>query len=408
MIVPFWGELLFHKIPLELSFNPCSHGCAYCFNILNGMNKHCDMAPLTKLLTDFNNRETFVAKLLKKGYPVLMSNRSDPFARSNYEQALSIIKLMSEVGIPMAFQTKGGYGIDEALDMLDKPTCWYITITHSSDQTRKIFERNAPDIDSRFTLCEKLRSKGHRVQVGINPMVREWLGYNKQLASFIERLKNSGVEGIWAEKIHFNRKQIKNISPKVKIAFGDIINEGLKNPSPELTEYIDTLQSMIKDSGIVFGSSYNWNTKYWDVFDETYDTLFPNTIDFIRHCFNSLEDDTVIAYSYFKRHIVDKFPKGRYNIKNYILNKGFRMNKKYALKSQMTFDEIMRIMWFDPKAGKMGIGVKEWFAVYGCEITKDGFLKKPVCEDYGMPYYMFRRSEFNSSVVDLYGKEVLL
>lgn len=406
MIVPFWGELMFHKIPLELSFNPCSHGCKYCFNILNGMNKHCDMVSLTNLIVDFKNRDTFVARLLNEGYPVLMSNRSDPFANSNYEQAVSVIKLMHEVGIPMAFQTKGGKGIDETLEILNgTPTCWYITITHSDDETRKIFEPGAPDIDSRFKLCEKLRSKGNRVQVGMNPMVREWIGYGEKVKSFVKRLKDSGVESVYIQNIHFNRKQIKNMSAKTKHDFGDIINEGLKRiVSDDYYSYFKTVKHELLSNGIIVGSDDDWDSDYWKCFDETYPVLFPNTTDFIQHCHKTLEDNTFIAYSYFKRMIVDKFPKGKYRIDNYIKNKGYRMAKIYDLNKKMSFDKILKIMWFDTRCGKMLLGDKKEFSQL-VEKGSDGKYFRPISED-GMPYYCFRRAGFKSHVVDIDGKEV--
>lgn len=55
------------------------------------------------------------ARLMREGYPVMLSNKVDPFAASNYKMTLPHLRLFKAKGIPVAFQTKGGKGIEEAL-----------------------------------------------------------------------------------------------------------------------------------------------------------------------------------------------------------------------------------------------------------------------------------------------------
>lgn len=141
MIVPFYGEFLLHPIPLELSFGACSHRCAYCFvdaNHPNGRPLAKDINKIMRLLADYPNRETLTAKLLKAGYPVTISNRVDPFCGALHKDFLPIIQTMTELGIPIYFQTKGGFGIDKVLEYLP-PSVWYVTVESLNDDvTRKI------------------------------------------------------------------------------------------------------------------------------------------------------------------------------------------------------------------------------------------------------------------------------
>ena len=91
MIVPYWGEFLVTPAPLELSLNYCSNACGYCFANLNEPDRRADMQALMRLLADYHDRSTYVAALLKAGYPTVVSNRTDPFANTNYRQTLAVL-----------------------------------------------------------------------------------------------------------------------------------------------------------------------------------------------------------------------------------------------------------------------------------------------------------------------------
>lgn len=232
----FYGEFLVSPIPLELSFNYCSHKCAYCFANLNKPDRWADVKAVTRLLQDYRNRETLTAQLLKDGYPVLISNRVDPFAASNYQQAVPIITTMAEMGIPVAIQTKGGRGIDDVLSALP-PSAWYISISTLDDSIRKRIEPGAPTIDSRFELIEKLTSKGHHVSLGLNPLVPEWCPNPEALLS---RAKDAGAKGVWAERLHLNHKQVANFSERERTMMTDpVITRAQKRTTtpPELELY---------------------------------------------------------------------------------------------------------------------------------------------------------------------------
>lgn len=83
MIVNFIGEFLFHPAPLEMSGNTCTHGCAYCFA---NIRKESRYAKINSAFNQLKRREikTFVDHLIQNGYPICLSNSTDPFSATDY------------------------------------------------------------------------------------------------------------------------------------------------------------------------------------------------------------------------------------------------------------------------------------------------------------------------------------
>ena len=61
MIEPYFGEFLINPVPLELSFNYCSHKCAYCFANLNKPDRQFDVLRFMRFIRDYPNRDTLAA-----------------------------------------------------------------------------------------------------------------------------------------------------------------------------------------------------------------------------------------------------------------------------------------------------------------------------------------------------------
>ncbi|NJK46000.1 MAG: hypothetical protein HC933_18600 [Pleurocapsa sp. SU_196_0] len=216
---PYYGEFLVSPVPLELDMNYCAHSCNYCFANLNKRDRKINLTQITNLLNGFEERETLEAKLLKERYPVMISNHVDPFAASNYQQTVPLLELLRYHGIPVTIQTRGGRGIDDALELLE-PSVWYISITFNDDAARRIVEPGAPTIQSRLELISQLRERGHRVVVGINPLEPEWM---PDPASILNECASRGAEGAWIESLHLNPKQRDQMTPRERTAIGEAI-----------------------------------------------------------------------------------------------------------------------------------------------------------------------------------------
>ena len=82
---PLYGGLLKIPAPLELSGNWCAHSCPYCFANLNAPTRTLDVKGVSKLLADYQNRNTFdkVNQAIGSGIRDRHFNISAPFHQDN-------------------------------------------------------------------------------------------------------------------------------------------------------------------------------------------------------------------------------------------------------------------------------------------------------------------------------------
>lgn len=134
MITPFFGELFLYPIPLELSHNYCSNKCAYCFANLNNPNRKADVTKVANQLKKFNQSDNLTSIFLKNKAAICISNKTDPFAASNYRIAIPEIKTMIAMDIPIAYHTRGGKYFDEFYKNNEIPkSLFYISICQTDD-----------------------------------------------------------------------------------------------------------------------------------------------------------------------------------------------------------------------------------------------------------------------------------
>jgi DNA repair photolyase len=347
MITPYYGEFLHVPFPLELSLNYCSHKCAYCFANLNKPDRKANINQIMRFLADFQDRQTLEAHLMREKYPVLISNRVDPFAASNYQLSLPIIETLTRLEIPVAFQTRGGFGVDEVLSYLPK-SFWYVSVTMLDDSLRKKIEPGAPTIESRFQLIEKIRSKGHVVQVAINPLVREWLPDFKPL---IDRAWDAGAEMFIAEPLHLNTDQIANMSEREKENIGnDVLKSARKRKQTEEREYANDALLYAESKGMhPYSFKLGRRSKLPDIYRSVYPKTFPLLQDFTNLCFdNGYDAEDVLTFEDFCSVLLPRLPKGEFRLRDYVgatLKTEIR-GKKFPPK--LTFKQLLSIVWNEP------------------------------------------------------------
>ena len=282
-IKPYYGEFFVSCVPLEMGGNFCSHNCSYCFANLNNRERQLDVPKTISLIKSRHDRQALEAQLLRLGYPVLISNKVDPFSKSNYQDMLPIMKLLTQEGIGIAIQTRGGYGIDEVLKFLP-PSVWYLSITHDQEETRQLIERQAPDIESRFELIKKLKQYGHRVVVGANPLNPDWI---RSPEVFFKRLADLGVEGVWTEFLHLSYKQRDAMLPRERTAMGEpLIKKSMaRNLPADWEEFGARCDAAISDAGMeIYSIGQARRSDFWRPFRECYERTFPNMQDWVNHC----------------------------------------------------------------------------------------------------------------------------
>ena len=393
MISTYYGEFLTSPVPLELSLNYCSHGCSFCFANLSKRDRKADMKQVMGLLSAFRERRTLEALLLREGYPVLISNRVDPFANSNYQQSLAVIETCVALGIPMAFQTRGGRGIDEALSIL-APSCWYISINTASEDLRERLEPGAPSLASRYALIEKLRAAGHRVVLGLNPCVPEWV---PDPLAVLAPAKAAGAEGVWCEALHFNRDQVAAMKPRERESVGeDLIKRACKRSvTPDDAAHVDLALDLADEIGLApFRMLQSRRSNFWDPFTETYPRLFPVLQEFI----NALHDVEAegVDFETFAYWALRDLPHGdRLPIDGYIGSVARNVlagtvdvpwhDGPYKIPPRMDFSEVLKLFWCLPNMTASVVQC-EAFSFVATDTGSDG---AQLVGDDGMPLMMF-------------------
>ena len=138
---------------------------------------------------------------------------------------------MAELDVPCTIQTKGGLGLltkpdnyhCSALDLLPVPTVFYISLETLDNDISKRSAPGAPRASERLAMIDALVKHGHRVCVGVNPVVPQWLPDPEAMVTTLHEL---GVEGIWIQALHLSDRQISKMSnPSKKLLGGEILTQ---------------------------------------------------------------------------------------------------------------------------------------------------------------------------------------
>lgn len=389
MLDVYWGEFGINPIPLEMSLNWCSHACAYCFANLNNPERTADVGAIARLIAEYPSRKSVSAMLLRDGYPVLISNRVDPFANSNYKQSLPIIRQLHEMGIPVAIQTKGGRGIDDVLEYLP-PSCWYISISFWDDARRRQIEPGATSVKDRLALMEKLSAKGHVVYLGLNPLVPEWLPDPMPL---LRACKDSGVYGVWTELLHLNKSQAERLTDKERAALGEdvIARADMLAPDDE-KNYWEDARACVLSLGMEVFSIRQTNKS---AFFEPYRRLYPNTFsvhqDFVNWCHDSIEDGALVSFDDYWGVMSRGLPVGVHLIENYLRVPNRAAFLTHKIPARMTYRQLLQIAWAD---GRMWLSPSR-FGCFGYAAERDGKGWVSLVDENNLPYMVFKKTELN-------------
>lgn len=350
MIQPFYGEFLVQPFPLDLALNYCSHKCAYCFANLNKPGRKADLHGIVRQIDRMHDHENLTARLLREGYPVVMSNKVDPFAASNYKLTLPLLKLFKAKGIPVAFQTKGGKGIEDALKLV-APSYWYVSIAFQDDAIRRKIEPGAPSIDERWELVKRLRDAGHAVCIGANPLVPEWL---PDIPAFLGRIEASGAQGVWAETLHLNNNQTRNMLPREIENMGSEIIKAAGKKNRVGTPHHEHLWAMI-DACIMrgvryYGVSSPVASKFWHPAQALYPKLFPVMHDAINWAQWTGQGEPIqMTFKMFRDALFGSFPGGDAHVMDYLGATGPKLKASIPQAKGLTYEGFLQLVWQHPE-----------------------------------------------------------
>lgn len=347
MIQNFIGEFMFHPAPLEYSGNTCTHGCAYCFA---NIRKESRYAKIKSCLNQLKRTEirTFTDYLIQNGYPICLSNKTDPFSATDHHNTISITQHLAQKDNGIFWQTKGGHSIDKVLDILQdkKEQVWYITITTINEDISRRIERNAPTPESRFLLAEKLIGLGYLVILALNPLVEEWCGED-DIKKIIDRCKKIGIKHIVIEQLHLNKKEIATFSEYRKNQFKTEELEKTLEHKKDLA-YARKIVDFIESEGLLpMKIGMPKVSHFFDDIRTKLKKISPNHYDVINYC---NVNKGILTFDKFKEIVMkdnEEMFKTPFNgFKGYIFKASFKVWKgNNEAQNIRTLEEVLKYHW---------------------------------------------------------------
>jgi DNA repair photolyase len=304
MIDCFWGEFLIHPAPLELSGNKCSHDCAYCFANIQRQDRYSGIDETIRFFKR-RNHKTLPGVLFERGYPVCLSNRTDPFAKSIIKESLVLARMFADVPNGLFIQTKGGddEDIDSFIQNLDgkKNIVWYVTITTPRADVAKIVEPNAPSPEKRKELAVRLKEAGYPVIVAFNPFVNGWTTVEENLSE-CDWFASQGINHFIYQNLHLNMHDINGFSDKRISAFRDTKIETEKYATKKrAVEEQRYMQGAIIEGykrgyhSLAFGMPLY--TRFFDECAETYEgKMFPSNYFFYNWVIDNKNPGDIVTF----------------------------------------------------------------------------------------------------------------
>lgn len=390
MIEPFFGEFLIHPAPLDATLSYCSHKCAYCFANLNHPKRGYAEAKTYSLLNNLDQRQSLAAALLRDRYPVVLSNRVDPFAATNHRAALPLLQHLISRMIPVTIQTRGGRGVDQALSFMP-PSVWYISIPYLSEDLRQRLEPGAPPIEERLDLIRTLRTLGHSVNVGINPLVPEW---QPDPAPLIEAIAAAGAWGVWVERLHLNRKQVSRMSAGEQEHMGTAVlqrAQQYKSSQLDLDHFHLTRATAVAAGLEIYSHGQPNPSRFWVPFERQYPQRFPTLQGWINHL--NQHGQKVASFDDFAAYMTPRLPDGELPLGYYLGATSRDIFRRRTVPRTMTYKDLLALIWADPRT-KYSLVRSPAFA-----FVREG--DRQAVDDGGRPWLAYSRQGFNGYWLDV-------
>ena len=349
MLEVFLGAYLFQPAALDYSGDTCLNNCAYCFANINKESRAGNLKGAINALYK-KEAKTYQDLLLKEGYPICVSNRSDPFTPKNKMDSIGFFTHLANYKGGVFIQTKTGPGMGECIELMGdrKEVVIYITITTLKDPVAKIVEPNTPSPSERLKTAKKYHDAGYLVLVAVNPCAEAWMPRD-DFDILLKELKSYGINHICIEMLDIKRARLKRLSQnRIKRMGAAIDTLGQKNQMyvRECTEHLVNQGFQVAKKGMPFRSS---------IFDDIKSRLgktMPVMQDFVNHCIDKYgTTGAAVSYSEFENVIAKEgiFLKTvkQNNIRDYLLRSGFVSWKDNQ--QVHSHKELLRIVWNDPR-----------------------------------------------------------
>jgi len=349
MLDIFVGGYLFHPAALDFSGDKCRNGCAYCFANINKEDRACKLKPAINALYK-KQVTTYQDMLLKDGYPILVSNRSDPFTEKNARDSVAFFTHLAERKAGVFIQTKTGPGLDECLAIMGdrRDVVVYITITTLRDDIAAVLEPGAPLPSARIETAKRLHKAGYLVLVAVNPCCEAWMP-REDLESLVKELRSAGMNHVCIEMLDIKRKRFSLLSESRKKRLG----EAVKTLGKANQMYVrDCTEWLVKNGVSVAKKGMPFRSTLFDDIKSRLGVTMPVFQDFVNYCFDKHgSKESVLLYSEFEKTIAQDeiFLKTvkQNTIRAYLFRSGFESWKDNQ--QIHSHKELLKIVWNDPR-----------------------------------------------------------
>lgn len=347
MIDVFWGGYLHHPAALDYSDDTCRHGCAYCFaNINKGERK----GRLKSAINFLHKKEpsTYMDALRITGYPICVSNRTDPFSPNNVVSTQALFKHLAVIPNGVFIQTKTGPGCEETVAQLGpKKAVVYITISILDPDTAASVEPFAPPPAERLAAAKNLIKAGYLVMVAINPCSSVWLPPS-DFKALIDEFWNIGIRHVALEVLDMKPQRLKKMEGARVRRLG-----GAEQPSRQQEmEYVrECTKSLIVKGFAVAKKGMPFRSSLYNDIAARISPTMPTLQQFVNWCLDNKADQNVTFSdfaSYMERgsKLMTHDFKGN-NIRGYLIRSGFKIWKSYQ--QVHSHRELLRVIWNEPK-----------------------------------------------------------
>lgn len=358
MISAFLGEFLFHPCGLELSFYRCTNNCAYCFaNTKGGEERDPQLKSIDSFIRTARTRKTLEADLFNEGFPICISNNSDPFTKKNYNIADQFVRLLNNFPNGIYFQTKCAYGVEEILDAIGdrRDRVFYITMTCADDAVSKMVEPGAPVIGERIRLAKLLASEGFPVVIGFNPYCIRWMPL-PALVDICEELAEAGIVDYFFQPIKLSGRRFRELPAGRQARFsgfqtGDDVIEYCKSDE----RWIDTLTAIttvaeLVDDAIPTTAQMLYNSPF-NLYQEVFHQTMPLSSEFGNWCLDNPQE--VYTFEDFQSvvfaHNQEFWDRPHNGIDRYVIALTRDLWRGHPENQKMTsFKKLLRLMWNNP------------------------------------------------------------
>jgi len=358
---PFTCEFLFHPAALEMGGNKCTHNCFYCFAKLT---KQSAPESIVSIINRLKRRtpKVFVDFLYKQNYPICISNKTDPFAKSNQAWTKALTPYLVDIPNGLFIQTKGGDGIEDFIKAAKragkKNIMFYVTITNVNDELCKKLEPNAPNSTQRFELVKTLSEEGFVTMIGLNPLCKEWLP-ESDISEFIDKVKYSKASAVACLPLYFSKNMRKRLEHLERHElYTDYVSQISKLDydafsNDDYTYFVS--KKLQKNNITVFSTNQPYFSGISKVYEKGLGKIFPVQQTFMDELFSKYDECLIFFDDYYDILVPDEdkelwerpFPSLS---SMFLIRKNFSLWRgNPAIQKKNTLKEILRIYWNNSK-----------------------------------------------------------